>query len=236
MTAKEDYYYEQIITPLVGGTVARLFATMVTSPLELIRTRQAGNVGAGGMVSEFRSILRSSNSGLNNSLYSVYRGLLPTLWRDVPFSAIYWVGVETLKKELFQRKTHGKQYDEPSSLFVTVYQSFASGVLSGTIAAACTTPFDVLKTRSQVALTYVSSPEKTKNVYHIPSLLCDHQGQEMIYPRERNILYQLRYIAKSEGISALWRGNVARMLKIGPACAIMLSSYEYAKFMFLTVQ
>lgn len=231
ITAIEGSYYDQILTPLVGGIGARIFATMITSPLELIRTRQAGNIASTSMMSEFRSVIRSSNSATNN-LTSLYKGLVPTLWRDVPFSAIYWVGVETLKKEVFH---FSEDQQEPPSSFIYMYHSFASGALSGMIAAACTTPFDVVKTRSQVAIPS-SSPNIRKNLFHEPNFNCSHQGREILFPSKRNIFYQLHYIAKTEGIAALWSGNVARVLKIGPACAIMLTSYEYSKLMLLGVQ
>jgi hypothetical protein len=54
--------------------VARTFATVVTSPLKLIRTRQASNAASQSMMSEFRSVLRSSN-GKRNHLASLYKGL-----------------------------------------------------------------------------------------------------------------------------------------------------------------
>jgi solute carrier family 25 protein 39/40 len=30
-------------------------------------------------------------------------------------------------------------------------------------------------------------------------------------------------------VAGLWRGNQARMLKVAPACAIMISCYEFGK-------
>jgi solute carrier family 25 protein 39/40 len=61
---------------------------MLYSPLELIRTRQASHVGSAepvlGVVGELRSIIRSEG------VAGLYRGLSPTLLRDVPFSAVYW--------------------------------------------------------------------------------------------------------------------------------------------------
>ena len=39
----------------------------------------------------------------------------------------------------------------------------------------------------------------------------------------------LQTIYKEEGVGALWRGNVARCLRVAPACAIMLSCYEVGK-------
>ena len=66
---------------------------------------------------------------------SLWRGLGPTLWRDVPFSGIYWAGYEGWKK-VFKR--HGMS---------GAWVAFLSGAVSGTSAALITSPFDVLKTR-----------------------------------------------------------------------------------------
>lgn len=35
-----------------------------------------------------------------DGLRALWRGLPPTLWRDVPFSAIYWMGYETCKRHI----------------------------------------------------------------------------------------------------------------------------------------
>lgn len=87
---------------------------------------------------------------------ALWRGLLPTMLRDVPFSGIYWMGYEKIKHSLAQR--------EDLSHFQT---SFIAGASSGMvsknkmdsehmlnilqIAAIITTPFDVVKTRRQVS-------------------------------------------------------------------------------------
>jgi solute carrier family 25 protein 39/40 len=51
--------------------------------------------------------------------------------------------------------------------------------------------------------------------------------------QQPSTLASLRQIARTEGVSALWRGNQARMLKVAPACAIMISSYDLGKRILL---
>lgn len=68
----------------------------------------------------------------------MYKGLWPTILRDVPFSCLYWGCYEGLKKHFDQPK-------EPTFLF-----SFVSGAASGSIAATATLPFDVVKTHRQI--------------------------------------------------------------------------------------
>ena len=79
-------------------------------------------------------------------------------------------------------------------------QSFLSGGISGTFAALITTPFDVAKTKRQI-------------------IERDAKGSQSMW-------HMLRTIKAEEGIRGLWRGAVPRCLRVSPACAIMISSYE----------
>lgn len=229
--------------PLVSGSSARLFASIVTSPLELVRTRQAmsnvgnlrhenGSVGVStsssnsrNFLQELRYIVRSEGG-----IFSLWNGLGPTLWRDVPFSAIYWLGVEQIRGSLDERwhRSYGNEQQIPA--MTTAYHSFVSGALAGMIAAGFTTPFDVIKTRNQAIFHDVSSKKS-----QISTIKCDHNGAAALAASEiealtrANSFQQIAHICKNEGLQALWRGNVTRMLKVAPACAIMISCYESGK-------
>jgi hypothetical protein len=78
----------------------------------------------------------------------------------------------------------------------------AAGAVAGGLSGAITTPFDVLKTRAQLAA-----------------------GSSAARP----LLQSLRSIAREEGLAALFRGWSARSAKAAPACAIVLSAYELIK-------
>jgi len=82
----------------------------------------------------------------------MWRGLGPTLWRDVPFSGIYWASYEAGKSFFARRGREGASV------------AFMSGATSGTIAALITSPFDVLKTRRQALIMSSSNAELTKTV------------------------------------------------------------------------
>ncbi|KAI6047586.1 mitochondrial carrier domain-containing protein [Pisolithus marmoratus] len=119
--------------PLVAGITARTAITTALSPLELIRTNLHHI--------HLPSVLRSIGAVVRRQgVLFLWRGLGPTLWRDVPFSGIYWAGYEGWKRYFEARGQSG------------AYVAFACGAISGTTASLLTSPFDVLKTRRQALL------------------------------------------------------------------------------------
>ncbi len=152
----------------------------------------------------------------SNGLPILWRGLGPTLWRDVPFSGgflgpslfrllsspreasaktqagIYWGGFELLKSRLSNSTTS----------LSPLTTSFISGAVSGTVAALLTQPFDVLKTRRQV---------------FTPSARCSPHPQT---------LSLAMHVIRTEGSGALFAGLTPRCGKVAPACGLMIACYE----------
>ena len=129
------------VTPLISGILARTCITSLTSPLELLRTNLQSTPLSPGTPHTFSSVLSNIRSLVHSQgVLSLWRGLGPTLWRDVPFSGLYWAGYETFKSMFERRGYRGAQV------------AFISGSISGTTAALLTSPFDVLKTRRQALL------------------------------------------------------------------------------------
>ena len=123
--------------PLLAGGMARTIAVVGTAPLELMRTRvmaQSGVGAVGGMGILLRAVA-------HDGWRSLWRGTSPTLYRDVPFSALYWVAAEAVRERLWRR--WGASSD---ALVVNV----TAGFIAGAVASATTHPFDVIKTRAQV--------------------------------------------------------------------------------------
>ena len=250
---QQQSVYDTVLVPLVGGSSARLLATAATSPLELVRTRQASRVGMGAtssgsapvsMVAELRTMIKTEGYA------SLYRGLAPTLWRDVPFSAIYWMFLERFKSNLsaMDGPFGGRSYKdrgEDVPALVHAGHAFVSGAGAGMIAAAFTTPFDVVKTRRQVVngsveVEAMAVPTSTLAFSSsVGEVTCDHGGAVVFDPRHhtssaattrpRGTLGHMAMIIREEGATALWRGNATRMIKVAPACAIMIGCYELGK-------
>ncbi|KAI9508772.1 mitochondrial carrier [Russula earlei] len=129
------------VVPLVAGVSARSVVSAVVSPLELVRTNLQSTPKLPDAPHTLRSVLGSLGALVRErGVGHLWRGLGPTLWRDVPFSGFYWASYEGMKRRLEQRGQSG-----PSVAFVC-------GATSGTAAALLTSPFDVLKTRRQALI------------------------------------------------------------------------------------
>jgi len=221
--------------PLVAGSIARVAAAFAVSPIEMFRTRMQATQGVStGIYREtFYGLRRMTQT---QGYTSLWRGLTLTMWRDVPFSGFYWWGYEALRNSLADARaasrgqtldpnrslTGGRQVRTEESHTTTFVDSFLAGAGSGAVAAFITTPFDVGKTRQQV--------------YHhagddAGSIIAAREAAKMgkIIPEELSMPRFLMHILREEGFGGLFKGWAARCLKVAPACAIMISSYEVGK-------
>ncbi|KAK0084616.1 hypothetical protein PV325_006724 [Microctonus aethiopoides] len=184
--------------PMVAGSTARIWAATIVSPLELIRTKmQSKKLSYRELGQALRTVIKYSG------VQGLWMGLSATLFRDVPFSAIYWFNYETIKN-LF-----------PSSHGAFSF-NLAAGATAGSIAAFITIPFDVVKTHRQIEM-----------------------GEKEIYSEKRgntknnnNNVYIIKKIYKQSGIKGLFTGLIPRLVKVAPACAIMIATFEQGKNFF----
>lgn len=145
------------MVPLFAGVIARSAISSLVSPLELIRTNLQSTPTSVDNPHTLRSVLGSFRTLVQQQgLTSLWRGLGPTLWRDVPFSGFYWASYETWKRNFAKHGHTG------------AWVAFLSGAISGTSAALITSPFDVLKTRRQAL---VMSPTHNNVSRTVPLLL-----------------------------------------------------------------
>ncbi|XP_054463080.1 probable mitochondrial glutathione transporter SLC25A39 isoform X2 [Anoplopoma fimbria] len=191
--------FQGSLVPLVAGGLARLGAVTVISPLELVRTKMQSRRLS---YSEMRVCIRSAVA--QDGLLSLWRGWGPTVFRDVPFSALYWFNYELVKAQLCQR-TQTTQ--------ANFSISFTAGAVSGAIAAILTLPFDVVKTRSQTQLGEI-----------------DTLGASL--KRPTSIWNIMKEISTEKGYRGLFAGFMPRLIKVAPACAVMISTYEFGKAFF----
>jgi solute carrier family 25 protein 39/40 len=212
--------------PFVAGAIARTAAASATSPVEMFRTRLQATPGTGA--GHFKATLEGLYQMTQARGYtSLWRGLSLTMWRDVPFSGLYWWGYEEVKKGLESARKnaphrHGSDPETPSTA-TAFLDSFIAGASSGAVAALVTTPFDVGKTRQQVFRHMDDKVSTTSQ--HAPV------APKAVVPEQLSLPRFLLHIFREEGTNGLFRGWAARCLKVAPACAIMISTYELGKRM-----
>lgn len=185
--------------PVFCGATARCIAATTISPLEMVRTKmQSKKLSYWEVADAIKQLVKYEG------FFSLWRGLGPTLMRDVPFSSIYWASYEYLKQRLDQRQP-------------TLQFSLGAGAFAGSIAAITTLPFDVAKTHRQIELGErdLIDPAKRKD------------------QTSRKISHILRRIYHQNGIPGLFSGIVPRVIKVAPSCAIMISCYEFGKQFFV---
>lgn len=142
-----------------------------------------------------------------SGVFSLWKGLPPTLWRDVPFSGIYWCALDCVRQHLIP--VVRLKVKSESATIVTA--SFASSVFASALAATLTTPFDVIKTRRQTA---------------------SSRGATLPGGGKASTVRLLRELYLAEGVAGLTIGMQARIAKCVSSCAVMLTSYEVAKLFF----
>ena len=142
----------------------------------------------------------------------------------------------------------------------TLGVSFMSGAASGGVASLITQPFDVVKTRRQVDQYNLGNNhghshgqgqghgEGSHGNSHGHSHSHSH-GQSQSGAGGggggggkggggwggsggRTTFAGIQRIVAEEGFSGLYAGSLPRMLKVAPACAVMISSYEIGKRVF----
>ncbi|XP_039187527.1 solute carrier family 25 member 40-like [Crotalus tigris] len=157
-----------------------------------------------GRLTYTQLLARISTGVTQNGWLSLWKGWGPTILRDVPFSALYWYNYEYFKMNLCKKSSS----HEPTFFII-----FSSGAAAGCIAATLTLPFDVIKTHRQTELWELdithSPQKKTGSIWEV-----------------------MKRIVIENGFTGLFTGIIPRLTKIAPACAIMISTYEYGKIFF----
>ena len=184
-----------LIVSLVSGALARSISATLVTPLELLRTRLQASHGHSSSLSVIRPLFEEVQK---NGISVLWRGISATLWRDVPFSAIYFTGYEAGKVLL----TGGGFGESQTSTFWHEFgSSFLVGAVSGSVAAMCTHPFDLVKTRLQAE-------------------------QAQAATSSSSLFHALRQIVVQDGLKGLFRGLSPRLAKVAPACGIMIGAFE----------
>jgi len=201
---------------LTAGGLARLVAVTLVSPLELVRTKmQSQKMPWSDVHKCLTELVRAQG------IRALWNGYTATLLRDVPFSALYWPLYE-------QSKAIMNLYTCNRDSFLV---NFGSGAVAGSFASTVTLPFDVIKTIKQIEMgekDIMAVKPGTSRSYSVPR----NKMSSSLSGRSRGNITIAKELISEQGVRGLFAGLIPRLLKVAPACAIMISSYEFCKGFF----
>ncbi|KAK4483950.1 hypothetical protein RD792_011160 [Penstemon davidsonii] len=140
----------------IAGAAAGITATVLCLPLDTIRTKLVapGGEALGGVIGAFRHIVQ------NEGVFSLYKGLVPSILSMAPSAAVFY-GVYDILKTAYLHSPEGrkrienmKQKNHELNAFEQLELGSMRTLLHGAIAGACaevaTYPFEVLRRQLQL--------------------------------------------------------------------------------------
>jgi len=185
--------------PVVAGTTARTFSMFCVTPIEVLRVRMQSVRNVGTDNGYRISNLHSFDWGQGQGLLQRARAL----WRGFGATVVRDVPFTAVYWGLMEPIRKRLLPDADSrTLTDLVLANTVAGFSAGIFASVVTQPMDVVKTRTQIA-------QKSGAPIRFLHLYSD--------------------IYKAEGIRGLFAGVGPRTLRIGPSCALVISTYELLK-------
>ncbi|KAH8354700.1 hypothetical protein KR084_002749, partial [Drosophila pseudotakahashii] len=201
--------------PMVSGICSRTIVVTAITPIEMVRIKMQSEVTM--TYSELWRVLRSLIR--QHGILGLWRGWPPTVMRDAPFSGTYWAAYEAMKRAF--------GVTEPSFLF-----SFLTGAAAGAVATFVTMPFDLITTHTQIELGQDVLYEEVAAAGSAAGAGPAPRTATNTAISRPSMFSRLRHIYRQQGVRGLYVGVVPRMLRVVPACAIMISTFEYSKSFF----
>ncbi|PIN21611.1 Mitochondrial solute carrier protein [Handroanthus impetiginosus] len=150
---------------LVAGACAGVSSTLVTYPLELVKTRLTIQRDVyNGLLDAFVKILQEGG------LRELYRGLTPSLIGVIPYAAANYCAYDTLQKayrKIFKQQKIGN------------IETLLIGSAAGAFSSTATFPLEVARKHMQVGA--VSGRQVYKNMLHALASILEKEGIQGLY-------------------------------------------------------
>lgn len=149
---------------LIAGACAGVSSTILTYPLELVKTRLTIQRDVyNGIVDAFVKIIREEGAS------ELYRGLAPSLIGVIPYAATNYCAYDTLRKayrKVFKQEKIGNM------------ETLLIGSLAGAISSTATFPLEVARKHMQAGAV---SGRVYKNVFHALASILEQEGVQGLY-------------------------------------------------------
>lgn len=183
---------------MLAASLGEVAACAVRVPTEVVKQRaQAGQHGGSSLSSLLAILGRRRDVGLPGVWRELYRGWGITILREVPFTVIQFPLWEALKSYSRRRQQQQGGGGARNGADVSAGESALYGSVSGGVAAAVTTPLDVLKTRVMLS-------SKRQRVWDI-----------------------VTGILREHGVRTFFAGIGPRVMWISIGGAVFLGSYQW---------
>ncbi|KAE8665334.1 Adenine nucleotide transporter BT1 [Hibiscus syriacus] len=150
---------------LIAGACAGVSSTLVTYPLELVKTRITIEKDMyDGILDAFLKILRKEGPA------ELYRGLAPSLIGVIPYAATNYFAYDSLRR-LYRKISKEEKIGNIETLLI--------GSLAGAISSSATFPLEVARKHMQVGA--LSGRQVYKNVVHALLSILEQDGIHGLY-------------------------------------------------------
>lgn len=187
------------LSHMISASAGETCACLVRVPTEVLKSQmQVGVTGSQTVSSTLKMVLAEGGNPIFGGLY---RGFGSTVMREIPFAFIQFPIYERTKKDWanYQNKNE-----------VSPLQAAACGSLGGGIAAALTTPLDVIKTRLM--------------------LVKDKNGVEY-----KGVFDVVKRISAEEGMLTFFNGIQPRVMWISIGGFVFFGAYETYRSVLLSI-
>lgn len=158
----------QTASHMLAASAGEVAACFVRVPAEIVKQRtQAGHKGVGGRATLWANLRYLLQNKLGEgTIRGLYRGWNTTIMREIPFTVIQFPLYEKLK-QLWSA------YDNKS---LSLLKGALCGSIAGGVAAAATTPLDVIKTRIMLHKERIGVVSLVRQMIHEEGLLVFLKG------------------------------------------------------------
>eukprot|EP00802_Teleaulax_amphioxeia_P019911 Tamp_20164.p1 GENE.Tamp_20164~~Tamp_20164.p1 ORF type:complete len:398 (+),score=41.57 Tamp_20164:84-1196(+) len=204
---KDSAGWQLVAADMASGSLATLAHDGISTPVDVVKQRMqllgSKKVYGQGIVSCARTIL---NEGGIRAFFVSYP---TTVVMNIPVFAVYFATYENVKKAVSPYLAYEGVDEDGHELFSPQVHCVA-GAVAGAVAAACSNPLDVVKTRLQTQVTVT-------------------KGSGERHPEFSGPLQVVRKLVATEGWSGFARGLRARIVYQAPGAACCWVAYEYMK-------
>ncbi|KAK7203127.1 S-adenosylmethionine transporter of the mitochondrial inner membrane, member of the mitochondrial ca [Myxozyma melibiosi] len=175
------------LTHMTAASLGEIAACTVRVPTEVVKQRAQASQYSSSLAALKSVLANDSGEGVFRGLY---RGYSTTIMREIPFTMIQFPLYERMKHVLAARSGRDQANAAEGAL---------CGSVAGGIAAATTTPLDVLKTRMMLSESRISAAKLLAEIW------------------------------KEEGLAGFYKGVGPRTMWISLGGAVFLGVYEAVK-------